>query len=60
MRRPNPVAKMQSNAARGWKRDANLRRYGSLYPPGEVRRSLIALGIMLVVIAAVVLIALIG
>ena len=56
MGKPNPVSKMQADAARGWKRDDNLRRFGSLYPPGEVRRSLIALGIMLVM-AAVALIA---
>ena len=44
MHKQNPV-----NAARaGHQRNENLRRYGTLYPPGELRRSLIVLLIMIV------------
>jgi hypothetical protein len=47
--RQNPLAQMQ-NGARAWhRRNENLRRYGQLYPPGELRRSLIVLIIMVVV-----------
>jgi hypothetical protein len=56
VRKPNPVQKMQRTAAQGYKRDENLRRHGSLYPPGEVWRSLLALCIMLAVAGVVALI----
>jgi hypothetical protein len=56
MHKPNPVTQMQDTARAAHQRNKNLRRYGTLYPPGELRRSLIVLVIMVVLGAVAVLV----
>jgi hypothetical protein len=50
-----PVNQMQDRARAGYQAAENRRRWGTLYPPGELRRSLIVLVIMIVLGAAVMM-----